>query len=53
MKTDILKQDIALINSIRNRSNGGSIRLSNQDRKALSHAVDVIEEKVRDHNGGE
>lgn len=46
------ENDIVLLNSVRDRSNGGSIRLSNYDRNAISHAIDVIEEKVRD-NGGE
>jgi hypothetical protein len=51
--------DRTLLLSMRDRSNGGSIRLSEYDRQTLSHMIDLIDEKlnghdikVRDHNGG-
>lgn len=50
MNTIQYEKDKVLLLSVKERSNGGSIRLSKIDQNAISHAIDLIEEKL---NGGE
>ena len=45
-----LEKHKILLLSIKERSTGGSIRLSKIDQTAISHAIDLFEEKL---NGGE
>ena len=44
------EKDKVLLLSMKERSTGGSIRLSKVDQNAISHAIDLFEEKL---NGGE
>lgn len=45
-----LEKHKILLLSIKERSTDGSIRLSKVDQNAISHAIDIFQEKL---NGGE